>query len=341
VKQALFVFLLLVVSAPSFSQTREETVVYVMDIEGGSGAERRFFEDNLRLEIPAAGYVLTEDILEADYALSCDITDDEDGKGRLLVCALLDVKGETGLASTVLQYRTPEEARELLPYIIWSVFSNASLKQQPPEKVEVEKEVPVYVEVIREVEKAVPSEPPGAWKARRVFLNARAGLSSRYYLARGDTAPDASVFTFDVGVEPELRLFDFLALQAGLGFALDRAEYQRSPSNPTSVVYASSALGIPLMAKYIFNPSPQTALGPYLGAYATIPLMGMTTPPPFGLLGGMDIAVKTGLGVLLFDLRYSSDLGNTSVADNALVYHRMFITLSVGYKFGFFRGNSI
>jgi hypothetical protein len=196
--------------------------------------------------------------------------------------------------------------------------------------------VPFYVEDIREVEKTAPSEPLDAWKFRRMFFNARAGLSSRYYLARSDATPNASVITFDVGVESELRLFDFLALQLGLSFALDRAEYQRSPSNPSSIVYASSVLGIPLMAKYIFNPSPLRTLGLYLGAYATLPLMGMADPPPFGLLGGMDMAVKTGLGVLLFDLRYSSDLGNTSVVDNAIAYYRMFLTLSVGYKFGLF-----
>jgi hypothetical protein len=235
-----------------------------------------------------------------------------------------------------LLYRTLEEAHEMLPYIIWSVFSNAPLKQRPPERVEIKTETPVYVEVIREVEKPGPSGPPDAWKYRRMFLNARAGLSSRYYLSSSDTAPSASVLTFDAGLESELHLFDFLALQLGLSFALDRAEYQRSPSNPSSIVYASSVLEFPLMVKYIFNPSALTTLGLYLGPYATLPLMGMATPPPLGLLGGMDVSVKTELGALLFDLRYSADLGGTTVVDNAVAYYRMFLTLSVGYKFGFF-----
>jgi hypothetical protein len=319
VKQAFFAFLI-IVAVPSFSQTRQDTFVYIVDITDGTAEERRFFEDNLGMEISAAGYTLTGDILNADYALSCSIQDDEDGAGRLLACSLVDTKNERELVSTALGYDRVEETYEMLPYIIWSMFANASLKQQEPEKeiVEIEKEVPVYIEVVREVEKPVlpeQTEPSGDWKRRRVFLNLRAGLSSRYYRAAGDAAPIASTLTFDAGVESELHLFDFLAVQLGLGFSLDQAEYRRSPSDP----------------------SPLTTLGPYLGPYATIPLLGTTTPPPLGLLGGLDLSVKTGIGIILFDLRCAVDLGSTGVVDGALDYHRMFITLSAGYKFGFLR----
>jgi hypothetical protein len=339
VKRVLFAFLLFLSSVAAFSQTRQDTLVYVLDIEGGTAGERRFFEDNLRMEIPAVGYTLTTDILEADYALSCYLLDDEAGEGRLLTCSLLDAKDEREMVSTALLYHAVEEAYEMLPYVIWSMFANAPLKQPPPEKeiVEIEKEIPVYIEVVREVEKPgspATTEPPDAWKYRRVFLNARAGLSSRCYLAVSDTAPSASILTFDGGVESELHFFDVLALQLGLNFALDRTEYRRSPSNPSPLVYATSVLSAPLMVKYLFNPSPLTILGLCLGAYATFPLMGASAPPPFGLLAGLDLSVKTGLGVILFDLRYSADLGNTDLVDSAIAYHRMFLTLSAGYKFG-------
>jgi hypothetical protein len=99
-------------------------------------------------------------------------------------------------------------------------------------------------------------------------------------------------------------------------------------------VYATSILSVPFMVKYVFNPSPLTALAPFLGLYATLPLMGASRPPPLGFLGGLDLSVKTGLGVLLFDLRGSMDLGRTDVADSVVAYQRVFITLSAGYKFG-------
>jgi hypothetical protein len=337
VKRALFAFFLFPAAVAAFSQTRRDTLVYVLDIEGGTAGERRFFAENLRMEIPAAGYTLTNDILEADYALGCYLVDEEAGEGRLLVCSLLDAQDEKELVSTALLYHAVEEAYEMLPYVIWSMFANAPLKSPPPEKeiVEIEKEVPVYIELPREKdEPPEPGEPPDAWKYRWLFLNARVGLSSRYYFAVSDTAPSASILTLDAGFESELHLFNFLVLQLGLNFALDRAEYRRSPANPSPIVYATSVLSAPLMVKYLFNPSPLTTLGPYLGAYASFPLLGAAKPPPFGLLAGLDLSVKTGPGVLLFDLRYAADLGNTDVMDSAIDYYRMFLTLSVGYKFG-------
>jgi hypothetical protein len=291
------------------------------------------------MEIAAAGYALVDNILEADYALGCYIKNDENGAGRVLACVLLDARNEREIASTELAYNMMEDTYETLPYFIWSLFANAPLQQRRTETL-VSRETPVRVERVRAAERpGSPEETAAAeeWKRRLVFLNARAGLSSRFYLAGSATAPSASIFTFDVGLEPEIHFFDFLALQLGLNFSLDRAEYQRSPLNPVPIVYTTSVLSIPLMAKYIFSLSPQATLGPSLGAYAIFPLLGVASPPPFGLLAGLDASVKTGLGVLLFDLRYSVDLGVTGVSDGSVAYRRMFLTLSAGYKFGFVR----
>jgi hypothetical protein len=330
VKRSLVILLLFLASAPAFSQARQSAHVYILDISGGTAGERRFFSDTLRMEITAAGYALTNDILEADYALSCSIKAAEEGRGRLLVCALLDAKNEKEIASVTLLYNATEETYGMLPYMIWTVFSNAPVTQTAQETAETEARVPVRLDA-----RAARLPEEAAWKARRMFLNARAGLSSRYYLGDGDSAPTASILTFDGGLESELYILDVLALQLGLNFALDQAEYRRSPSNPLPMVYATSVLSVPLMAKYIFNPSPITSLGPYLGAYWTSPLLGSARPPPFGLLGGLDLSLKTSLGVILFDLRYSVDLGRTDIEDSAISYHRMFVTLSGGYKFGF------
>ena len=336
-KRSLVILLLFLASPSAFSQARQNTSIYMMDIIGGTPGERRFFSDTLGMEIPAAGYAITTDILEADYALSCAITEAENGSGRLLECSLLDAKNETEIATTSLLYNTVEETYGMLPYMVWTVLSNAPLKQAEPgrEIVEIEKRVPVYLDARGAALPREEAGPPDAWKDRRVFLNLRAGLSSRYYIGGSDSAPTASILTFDGGLESEWRLFDFFALQLGLNFALDQAEYRRSPSTPAPMVYATSVLSVPRMAKYIFNPSALTSLGPYLGAYWTVPLLGSAYPPPLGLLAGLDLSVKTGLGIVLFDLRYSVDLGLTDIADSDIFYHRMFITLSGGYKFGF------
>jgi hypothetical protein len=333
------ILLLLLASAPAFSQARQNVFVYLLDINGGTAGERRFFSDNLRMEIPAAGYALTDDILEADYALSCSIRADGEGRGRLLLCSLVDAKNETEIASATLLYNATEETYGMLPYMVWTVFSNAPLKQGAPEReiAEIEGRVPAYLDARGTAGSPGGAGPPDAWKHRRVFLNLRAGLSSRYYLGGSDSAPTASILTFDGGLESELCLFNVLALQLGLNFALDQAEYRRSPSNPTPMVCATSVMSVPLMVKYIFNPSPLTNLGPYLGAFWTSALLGAAKPPPFGLLAGLDLSAKTGMGVLLFDLRYGVDLGRTDTVYSVISYHRMFVTLSGGYKFGFIK----
>jgi hypothetical protein len=324
-KQALCAFLLFLASVPLSPQTRQDTFVYILDVTGGTVGERRFFADSLRTKIPAEGYTLTGDIFQADYALSCYITDNPEGEGRLLGCSLLDAKDEREIVSTALQYRAVEEAYEMLSDFITSLFAAAPLKSRAPERVVVQAQSPAPQGL---------AEPPDGWKYRWLFLNARAGLSSRYYLAASDTTPSASILTFDAGLEPELHIFNFLALQLGLNFSLDHAEYRLSSSNPTAIVYATSILSVPFMAKYIFNPSPLTTLAPFLGLYATVPLMGASRPPPLGALGGLDLSVKTALGVVLFDLRCSVDLGSSEVADSDIVYQRVFVTLSAGYKFG-------
>jgi hypothetical protein len=344
VKQALFVFLLFLASLPLSSQTRQDGLVYVMDINGGTAGDRLFFANSLRIKIPAAGYALTDDILKADYALGCYLADSQEGEERLLVCSLLDAKAEKEIFSTVLRYQGVEDAYAMLPDFIGALFSALPLK--PPEtatateSAEITEETPASGGAAGETEETAPREDagqPDAWKSWRLFLNARVGLSSRYYLAVSDAAPGASAITCEAGVEPELRLLDFLALQLGLDFSLDRAEYRRSPSNPVAIVYATSVLSVPFMVKYIFNPTPLTTLGPCLGLFVTVPLMGAARPPPFGLLGGLDLSVKTSLGIILFDLRASVDLGRTDATDGFVAYHRVFVTLSAGYQFGLLR----
>jgi hypothetical protein len=79
-----------------------------------------------------------------------------------------------------------------------------------------------------------------------------------------------------------------------------------------------------------------TTLGVYGGGCTNFAFLGTTTPPILGVIGGLDLAVKAGPGAVLFDLRYSMDMGNTGVQDERIAsYKRMFFTLSAGYKGGF------
>jgi hypothetical protein len=333
VKQALCAFLLFLASVPAFSQAGRDALVYVLEVRGGTAGERRYFEDNLGREIPP-GYALTRNILLADYALSSYIMDSQDKAGHLLVCSLLDAKQERELVSISLLYTAPEETLPMLPYMLWSLFSNAPLEWRDPKLaiVEIKGEAPVQGGENADLAPEY-AEAPEAWKNPRLFFNARAGLSVRFYIGE-DSIPTTSILTFEGGLESEIRLLDFFALQLGLNFALDQVEYQHPPPTPDPFVYSTSIMSIPLMAKFFLHPSTRTILGLYLGSYWTVPLLGMTEPPPFGFLGGLDLAVKTRLGVLFLDLRYSMDLGRTGIMDSPISYHRMFASICGGYKIG-------
>jgi hypothetical protein len=321
VKHIFCAFMLVFPSIFVFSQSRTDTLVFIPELSSGTARERRFFEENLRMEISAMGYSITEESLKADYTLSCSISDDEKEPGRVVSLTLFDTGAEREIITSGLTYKNEmEETYETLPYLLWSIFANAPLKQGDGE-----------AGIFR-----LPGEAgsPDAWKHRWVFINARLGPSFRYYRAGSSDNPSTSILTFDAGVEPEVRFFNFLALQPGINFTLDKVEYQRSRANPTAITYSTALLSIPLSVKYIFNPADRFALGLYLGGYANIPLLGASKPPLFGILAGLDLGVKTWAGVLLFDFRYSIDLGTTKVFDSAISYNRMFITLSAGYKFG-------
>jgi hypothetical protein len=173
--------------------------------------------------------------------------------------------------------------------------------------------------------------PPDDWKYQWLYLDGRVGISNRYYLSNGGPNGSATIFTFDVGIEPEIHFHDFLAFQFGLNFAMDKTEY----SNPNAS-FSTYLLSIPFMFKYLINTPRFFTTGFYFGGYTTFDLMGPADPPPFGLLGGVDFTVKVGPGALLFDIRFSGDIDGTDISDApGYSYDRMFLTLSAGYKFGF------
>jgi hypothetical protein len=176
----------------------------------------------------------------------------------------------------------------------------------------------------------LPDNDSDAWKHKVLFLNARLGVSNRYFLSKG--VPDALIFTGDAGIEGEVHPFNFFALQFGANYAMDWDPRVSSPLSGTYIV------SIPFMAKFLLNTSKATTLGIYGGGYANFPILGKTTPPPFGVLAGLDLAVHAGPGAVLFDIRYSADMGNTDAEDDKIEsYNRMFLTFSAGYKIGFIK----
>jgi hypothetical protein len=320
-----------------FPQTRLDTFVYVTEVYTGPREERRVIQQNLKTGVRALGFSVTESVREADYLLSGSIKGDF---LPLLVVALLNPK-EVELVSRDLIFTHPDDAYARFPEVLQYLFAGQPLRERPVNggsaAAETAAQSPASggnTQPETAAESPVSStegSPPDAWKYKWLFLNARLGVSNRYFLAEGGI-PDVLIFTGDAGIEGELHLFNIFALQFGLNFAMDWDPRNSTPLDGTYI------LSIPFMGKFIFNTSTATTLGLYGGGYASFTILGPTTPPPFGVLAGLDLAVKAGPGAVLFDVRYSADLGNTDAQDVSIeAYNRMFLTLSAGYKIGFIK----
>ncbi|GHV75498.1 hypothetical protein AGMMS49942_03190 [Spirochaetia bacterium] len=217
-------------------------------------------------------------------------------------------------------------------------------EERPTEDEDPPKEPTVIREEVRivEREKEEPTEGVDTWKYHWLFLNARVGGSFRLYLSTEDSdIPNSSALAPDVGFEMEVHFFNFLALQFGINYALDNPEYQGMTYEgfPLTVKYPTSLLSTPFMVKGIFNPSLRSTLGPYAGVYLNFPIIGPAKSPLLGVLGGLEFATKVGpgAGAIFFDMRYSQDIGSTEVTAGPFYYDRLFITLSIGYKYGLFK----
>jgi hypothetical protein len=373
-----------------FPQIKADTVVYVMEVFSGPTGERSAIQQNLKAEVRALGFSLTENIRDADYRINCSII----GSALpLMVLSLLNPMEEE-LTTRDLVFTNPQEAYDRFPVALQALFDGQPLRQRPvsgtsgasgpaasvnqrpasgtsgasgtaaanqrpangasrasgtaaaasqrpangangePETAADFQPDSPFAEGIQ-ADGPLVFSAPDAWKRKWLFLNARLGVSNRYYLSETDSIPTVLTFTVDTGIEAEFHPINPLALQFGLNYALDRAEYPRSSTiRPT--VHSTFVLSIPFMVKYLFDTSAATTLGVYGGGYTSFVVLGTTTPPLLGVLVGIDLAVNAGPGAVLFDLRYSADPESTDVDDKKIPsYKRMFLTFSVGYKIGF------
>jgi hypothetical protein len=125
--------------------------------------------------------------------------------------------------------------------------------------------------------------------------------------------------------------------------------------------FRNLSLMIPLLFKVDFRPGP-FRLSPLAGLYAVAPLgntryrrsteatgnsFSWSTPVPLGFTLGLEGAVESGPGFLVAGMRYSGDIGVTSIdygdvsisyggnSSSEREYRRKIFSLYVGYAFGF------
>jgi hypothetical protein len=346
-----FMFLMIFLSSSMlvYSQNRADTTLYIEPISGGSASDRTFFEENIAMEVNAAGYNVIDDLLDAIYSIGGSIAPEDDG--NVLSLTLSNVEESREMVTQELFYTQVEESYETLPFLVWQMMANAPFlvteapaPPPPPVVTTTDSSNAARMAPIVNLINAVPDDD--TWKNKWIYLGAKFGPSLHFYRADTDSAnkDDNQNFTVEAGIEASIQTFDFLTVQLEVNFGMDNADYRdlkdlATPAATVDHVYKASYLYAPLLLKGVLKPGRTFLVEPYGGAYLNINLdMGDMQIPIGGWLAGLDVGFKVGSGVLFIDLRYTTDFLNTTVGgdySDLVELRRHTATISAGYKIGF------
>jgi hypothetical protein len=333
----------------AYSQNRADTTLYIEPITGGSSSDRAFFEENLKMEVSAAGYNVIDDRLDAIYAIGSSIAPEDDG--NVLSITLSNVAESREMVTQELFFVQPEESYEVLPFLVWQMLANAPflvteappLPPPPPPTVVNTDSGAARMAPIVNLINAVPDDD--TWKNKWIYLGAKFGPSLNFYMKGSESynkevQKDIQGFTVAAGLEASVQVLDFLTVQTEVVFSLDNADYRDlkklgSNIQDTDRMYSGIHLYFPLILKAVLKPGRIFLLEPYGGAYLNAGLGGDVNIPIGGWLAGANFGFKVGTGVLFIDLRYATDFLDSTVADELVEFRRHTATVSAGYKIGF------
>jgi hypothetical protein len=354
-KMKIFVFLMIFLSSSFlvYSQNRADTTLYIEPISGGSASDRTFFEENLKMELSAAGYNLIDDLMDAIYSMSASIAPEDDG--NVLSITLNNVVESREMVTQELFYIKAEESYEVLPFLVWQMLANAPFlvteapppPPPPPPMVATTDPNANRMAPIVNLINAVPDDD--TWKNKWIYLGARFGPSLHFYMTGSKSYSDAvniQGFTVEAGLEASVQVLDFLSVQVETVFSMDNADYRDLkplvPPTDTKLshMYNAAYLYLPFLVKAVLKPGRIFLLEPYGGAYLNLEFNGDLKIPVGGWIAGTEFGFKVGTGVLFFDFRYATDFLDTTVAGGNIYaglveLRRHAASLTAGYKIGF------
>jgi hypothetical protein len=249
---------------------------------------------------------------------------------------LWDMSNATMIYTDDLVYQDIETGLESLPGLVEWLFSHI-----------IEKPV------------AAEEETETVWGDKRIYLGLRSGVSSHWYTAPEEIAPGAHSLNYEGGIFITARLTALISLQAEADFIWDDLVYRgisdtSDGAEYTPVLvnkrYRSFSLFVPFFFKLNLRPG-NFRLAPYGGLFAFVPLgktlyrvnpggeddtFSRSVTVPIGLTAGFEVGRKLGPGILLADIRYSVDLGKTTLNDAVETsYNRGMVSFTLGYALGF------
>jgi hypothetical protein len=197
----------------------------------------------------------------------------------------------------------------------------------------------------------------------KLYVGFRAGSSNRRYSispgvreGRGYIKSPIDGHSFEGGIQVSYQVLRFLAVQAELAFTHDTASLELRETKDNTLIslndyYRSSSMLIPLTVKGTLQFYDRLVLNPFAGLYFTAPLGNMEARVwdnkksggyqygiPLGWTAGAELGWAMGKGGTVFlDLRYSADFGYLKWTDAEPVYRRSMVSITAGYRYGFFK----
>jgi hypothetical protein len=291
---------------------------------------------------------LADQEVDPRYVITGSIFEDEGM--RIFEIYLWKMEDSSLMGSQELAYNDATEALTFIPFFMWTMYSTLPADKKAAEQEDIR------------------------WKNKWFYLGLQAGGSTRFYLPV-DNGPRGVALVYNGGLRFETQFLSFispgkffsLSFQTGADITVDLPRYSNHevlwgdwlgetiPNlRKTELEFEALSLMVPAILKFNIKPG-KFVIAPYGGVYYSFIFSknwtgDLTLSPPFGVMAGVSVGRKLGIGVLSLDIGYGFDLGNTKItiensgmsslragaSDEGLIqYWRHQLSLSVRYDFGF------
>jgi len=353
-RRHIFAILCIAAAVSAAAQSREDVRIYIPLVVAVEPAQADFFQKNFAMEISAAGYTVTENVLEADYSMRLrvranvvvysDGTSDQappDEPQYILQISLIRNSDNSQVVSLTHGFSVLEEMYNHNLPLIYQVLANVPLVKSDGDKTLVKFMV------------GQNGERVDWWRNKWLYFRFSAdypisfyqlqsdGLYKGDFVYEGDDIKNPERYSrtshliipmpgATVGVE--FQFLNWMSLEANFELQLwDVAGFAFVP-------------GVGVQLKFPLKPSQHFMLEPYAAGVYAMNLADHTTSfPQYAVGGGMQFGVRSGTrGVLFLDANYMYSLDEVVTRNTDKVFSqpkelhwkRFVIGLGLGFKVG-------
>jgi hypothetical protein len=309
-----------------FAQSRDDIVVYLSPVTGGTPEQQAFFTDNFKMELMGANYAVVDEQRRADYAMNLSVTQEiEEGYDdvveeiiNVLNVSLLDNKDGREILQFSWAFNSLEEMYEWNLHLIYQAMANVPLTKLT----------------------AVPDT--NHWRNKWLYIAGYAGISFQFgfyesvEVTRRPTFNMAPIF----GLGLEFQFLNFMSAEIeviGGPYAVETG-------------YNSLVLSLPILLKFPLKPARHFMLEPYGGVQFNTSSDPSIAASVMSWVGGFQYGIRGGeRGAIIIDIRAIGDFGRTNLQPTYAPYGSdgpkfdsvkgFQLAFTVGYKVGFYNRN--